>query len=422
MQKVRLLTLALALPMLVANSCRPTDDDDDSVLDDDDSVLDDDDSVLPDDDDSTPVDDDDVTPDPACTDGYEPLAVITGFEPRVRSIAVHPTTWTLAVQDDQAIYIFDVSQPATPVQVAEYPALSLGPTGAWLDLAPADWGFVALGRTVEEPGDYWIWLQTIEVDSSGVPGLGGGTSFYLSSAGSNEGNDPEENYPNFVASLGDDVAIACRLEGGPPIVTILSYSGGNLAVESTRSVDYAVWTARPAIAFADRVILPEPHALRIAPFDSSADHSRTEGLSANPRIPLLTDQGWLIPTLSTNARPPLYLFDIDTMTFEEIGTTANMYDDGGPKSGPDGALQATIYEEELFLANGTRGLTRAAWDPGEIEVPYVAGSPTTELFEEQLGQGFWPETVSGAVLHFVERIEDHLFIGPEVGILRICPQ
>ena len=431
MRTISTLVLGLLPALLLLPSCPPTDDDDttpapdddDSVLDDDDSGLDDDDSVEPDDDDSTSVDDDDVTGDPACTDGYEPLAVITGFEPRVRSIAVHAPTWTLAVQDDEAVYIYDVSQPAAPVQVAEYPALDLGPTGAWLDLAPADWGFVALGRTVEEPGDYWIWVQTIEVDGSGIPSLGGGTSFYLSSAGSNEENDPEVTYPNFVTSRGEDVALACRTEGASPIVTILSYAEGNLTPVSTRSVQYAVWTARPAIDSANRVILPEPYALRIAPFDTSDDHSRTDSLSVHPRTPLLTDQGWLIPTVSEFARPPLYLFDIDAMTFEEIGTTTNQFDEVIGEGAPDGATQATIYDGDLFLANDTRGLTRAPWDPGNIEVPTVGMNPTQELFEETLGEPLWPHPwPSAALVRFVERIEDHLFIGPEVGILRICPQ
>jgi hypothetical protein len=49
------------------------------------------------DDDDATADDDDATPDPACIEGYEPLAVMEDYDGDVESIAVHADSETFAV-------------------------------------------------------------------------------------------------------------------------------------------------------------------------------------------------------------------------------------------------------------------------------------------------------------------------------------
>jgi len=419
--------LPLTLVLILAVSCRPTDEpppvvgDDDSVGgDDDDSVQqpDDDDSGATDDDDTTPVDDDDVTPDPVCTDGWEPLAVVDEFEANIRDYSVDSGSSTLAAISTRYLYVYDVSEARTPVLLETFDAQAVvDPAAEWGAISAAEGGHVVLGRWETETGG-WAHVQLIDAVVGSV-GLGFETTF--STGGADEYGTVGQ--ATDIAARGDQSAVVAWHAGneGECAAYFLDHGGVGLVLTGSRPIPWSPW--RNIAHTGEAVLLPGGDRIRVAPLDLGADY-RSLDVSGVSRIPLETEAGWLIPTLGgyTDLNE-LYRLNEDLTAVEQIGWTApssSFYDD-------DGAHQLAVYEDEIFVANGLGGgLLRAAWTPDDWISVEAPSTLTADLWEEYIG-------ADGSGSTRVERAEDILFVAgkwspsegewqtPSIGVVRICP-
>jgi hypothetical protein len=389
----------------------PADDDDSTLLDDDDSaVVDDDDSGVDDDDDSSVVvdDDDDVTPDPSCIRGYEPLAVMDGFDGEVRSIAVHTASSTFAVLAEGEMVFYDVSDPWNPAELDRIEPGLLGSDATWTDIAGAEWGFAALGQTVEA-GVSSAHTLTVEV---------GGSTVELGTAESVALGLPQADYtgPRAIATDGDQVALLTSVDVHDGSVEYYTRVGLSL-VHNASSPFYGSSSEWENMALDGQRAIVRGVVLVIT--EPGEEPVQVSGSGSGQR-PLRLSEGWLVPTTTTATGPtPLYLLDVDNATIVPIGQ-AYSASDGYSR---DGAFQGTIYEGELFLAQSANGLVRTAWQPPTIDaVPTMTGADTQDIWTEGLGV-FGP-----AGLIRIERIDGILFVlgwawnDHPVGILRICPQ
>ncbi len=422
----RALPLLVLVPLLVL-SCRPTDepppvvDDDDSVAqDDDDSVQpsDDDDSGATDDDDTTPVDDDDVTPDPACTDGWEPLAILDDFDANIRDYSVDSGSSTLAAVTERYLYVYDVSEPRTPALLEIFDAQEMvDPAGEWRAIAAAEGGHVVLGRWETETGG-WAHVQLIDA-AVGSAAQGFETAF-------STGAVDESGWvgqATDIAAHGDQSGVVSwhPSEKGECAAHFLEHRDYGLVLTASRP---SLWGPLNDMAHTGSALIhPGTPSVSIIPSDPAGEILSFE-VSGSAEIPLETEAGWLIPTLGGYTdRNELYRLNEDLTAVEQIGWTApssSFYDD-------DGAHQLAVYEDEIFVANGLGGgLLRAAWTPDDwidVEGPSTL---TADLWEEYVG-------ADGSGSTRVERADDILFVAgkwspsegewqtPSIGVVRICP-
>ncbi len=399
---MRALPLALAgLLALAPASCRP--DDDDTVSNDDDSAVDDDDSA-------GQPDDDDVTPDPACTDGWEPLAILDDFEANIHDYSVDPGSSTLAAITERYLYVYDLSEPRTPALLETFDVREVvEPAAEWVAISAAEGGHVVLGRWQDETG---AWAQVQVVDAVGG---GAGLSLervFLTGAPDKDGT-PELAWDISARGVRSAVTTGWWKEA---TVYFLELDDSALVLEGSRALPAGGWDR---IAYTgDAVLMPSYQRIRVVPFDSSSE-IRSLDIGGSAQIPLETEHGWFIPTISHSyTTPPLYLLNDALLDIHHIGETeVGCY---LPKDDLDGAHQATVYEGEIFVANGCSGLLRADWTPDDWVS--VAG-PTT------LTQEVWEDAIEGPVPEYadlafrVERVEDVLAVGGSwyLGLVRICP-
>jgi hypothetical protein len=412
-------TAALLLLLACACSPEPADDDDTTaVADDDDSTaIDDDDATSPDDDDV--VNDDDATTDdddsggPVCIDGYQPLAVIDGFDGPALAIGLQATPPTLAVLTETEIRLFDVVEPRTPQMVATFAASGLGEDGIWVDVAPADWGFVLVGQT-EDQGECIGHVMSILLDPS--PVLGPVASFGMD-------DDCDSNtYMGAVAAEADVVAVGASLteptDGGVVRFYGADEASGAVSLVSVRELPSPAWRGGLALE-GTTALMPNDIWLHLVPMDAEDEIARAQMLNGRFMRPLPLADGWFVPTTGTGLSAPLYLLDVATATVEQIGQTET----SSTGYYADGAWQGTSYEGELFLAQVAEGLVRTEWDPPNIDASGISSSHTTAIFTEGLGL-----PGPGGLVR-IERIDDTLFVlgalgvsVPPVGILRICSE
>jgi len=125
----------------------------------------------------------------------------------------------------------------------------------------------------------------------------------------------------------------------------------------------------------------------------------------------------LIPTMAGCLGPnALYRLSTDLTAIEQIGETEDVCD----KFYDDGAHQLAVYEDEIFVANGSGRLIRGAWTPDDWITVEGPGTLSADLWGAALGESF-PSHYGYAGR--VERFGDTLVVGAEwyLGLVRICP-
>ncbi len=389
------LALASLLP-LVAASCRPADDD-----------------TATDDDDSAVVDDDDSTPDSACTEGWEPLAVLDDFEADILDYSVDPESNTLAAITEQYLRVFDVSEPQTLALLATFDVQeAVDPTAEWVAISAAAGGHVVLARWADSSGG-WAQVQLLDAAPTSA-GLGAGTVFFTG---------PPDEYGN-TEQVTDIAASGAR----SAVVTwwweestayFLEHHESGLAIEGSRALPAHYWTR---IAYTGTEVILPSEQVQIAATDPSVDIV-SRPISGPARNPLETDVGWLIPTLGDcPGQNELYRLNEALTALEQIGGTAGVCDEYID----DGAHQLSVYQGEIFVANGGGRLIRGDWTPDDWVTVEGPSTLTPEVWEEYVG-------VEVPWAARVERLDDVLIVGgewsneidnwvlPQLGLVRICP-
>jgi len=370
----RLLLLLATVVLLAAAACKPTvddtaiDDDDSAGSDDDDSVQppDDDDSGATDDDDVTPVDDDDVTPDPACTDGWEPLAILDDFEANIRDYSVDSGSSTLAAITERYLYVYDLSEPRTPVLLETFDVqVVVDPAAEWVAVSAAEGGHVVLGRWQTETGG-WAHVQLIDA-TVGSAALGFETTIFS--------GEPDESgavpLATDIAAQGTRSVIVCSW-WEESRAYFLGHEEFGVVLDGSRPILGGYWDE---IAFAGvAVIHPGSPYVTIVPSEPSIDVVQFP-ISGIARNPLETEAGWLIPTMGGCSPNQLYLLGDDLSAIEQVGETAMACDEYIS----DGAHQLAVYEDEIFVANGGGRLLRGDWTPDDwisVEGPSTGRDPS----------------------------------------------
>jgi len=382
---MRYILFLLVVPVVLHASCGPIDDDDSAV-----------------------EDDDDVTPDPACTDGWEPLAILDAFEGDIVDYSVDPVSSTLAAITERYLFVYDLSEPRTPTLLDSFDVQDLvDPTARWLALSVAEGGHAALSRWEAETGG-WAHVQLIEA-TAGSANLGLDTTFST--------GEPDE-YGQV------PLAVDLAAHGARSVVVssfwnearayFLEHQESGVSIEGSRTLEAGYWGS---IAFTgDAMIAPGTPFVRVVWSDASIEiaHLSIFGL---PRHPAETEAGWLIPTMAGCLGPnALYRLSTDLTAIEQIGETEDVCD----KFYDDGAHQLAVYEDEIFVANGSGRLIRGAWTPDDWITVEGPGTLSADLWGAALGESF-PSHYGYAGR--VERFGDTLVVGAEwyLGLVRICP-
>jgi len=391
---MRYILFLFVVPVVLHASCGPIDDDDSAV-----------------------EDDDDVTPDPACTDGWEPLAILDGFDSDIRDYSVDPGSGTLAVITPQYLTVFDVSEPRIPVLLETfYVEDIIDSTATWIAISAAEDGHVVLGRWQNETGG-WAHVQLIDA-TEGSAALGFETTLFAG----------EPNEHGTVGEASDITARGAQSgvvtwhpgEKGESTAYFLEHRDSGLVVAASRP---SLWWGLDNMAHAGSALIhPGTPNVSVIPSDPASEIVRFE-VSGGAEIPLETGAGWLIPTIGGCVGPnELYRLNTDLSAVEQIGVTEMSC----AFENNDGAHQLTVYEDELFVANGLAGLLRGAWTPDDWIAVEGPSTLTPQLWQEYVGADG-----SGSIR--VERDEDILFVSgqwsttfgewdmPSVGVVRICP-
>lgn len=410
--------LLLAAVVALGSSCQPTADDDDTtppIDDDDDTVSPNDDDDVTDDDDL--VDDDDLMDDddtecppldlppelpPSSLDGLVPLAVLSDFDGLI-AIATHEPTRTLAVIDERSLYLYDLVEPASPIEVGRFEAGELGTDAEWVDLAPADWGFVALGKVPEGDSDRgWVKLVLMGEDE---PLLAPGGQLPPQEA--SPGVRPR---PQKVAVNGTELAVGARVDADHSLVMFLSYESGEIEIRGERHTfsesctglgldsDHAIWTAHSGLS-----VVPREPARPLVHHDPSG---ATSGV-------VWTEDGWLVLTQSSIIATSIYLLRPETDYFCPIGVVG-VPGAGKPSDPVTGPSQALFFGDDIFFAGGGSGLLRTEWDPPEVFVGIDRPNPLWDFWD-----GFEPNGVYSP--GGIAKVEDILVVvgSGVVGIIQI---
>ncbi len=322
------------------------------------------------------------------------MTVLDGFGAPVTRMAVHPSTPRLAVIYDGTLELWDVTDPAVPTLDVTFPGTDLGPGGVWLDVANASgWGFSAVGQTIDGPQvDGHLVLVDVDVNGSALGlSMSTGADWYrLDVSGS----------MNIITTTGS--------------VSWVYKDGVDLDQWSSDTLVYNHSTVNDVDLHSDTALVTTPAyggAVLVQPFDDMMSQPYPLHPTGNPQFLLDTPEGWLIPTTGNSvdgcdAAVELLTFSPSNMTLMDDSPCISANGE------EDGAFQGSIYNGELFLANGESGLLRLPWTPPNLSVPQ-----TTTLTD-----AVWPEVTEVPVR--VERVDDVLFLlgrdGDGVGVVRIC--
>ena len=287
----------------------------------------------------------------------------------------------------------------------------LGSEASWTDIAQADWGYAVLGQTTEGGT---TWAQTMKLEVGPTPSLGPSSPFELGPAsGSYTG-------ARAIAADGDVVSVLTSVDLHDGYVEY--YRSDGSALSHYAWADYTGNRISPGriVLDGERTFMCGGDRIEFAQPGEPHRHVEIDGGYSERPLRLSSGQ-WFVPTTSTTTTTPLYLFDAEELTVEQVGeTTTGAYLD------PGGAFHAALYDGELFLAQITRGLVRTPWTPPDIYAYGPGGSATSALWTRGLG------TPGPVGLTRIERIDDVLLgLGPQgegfgdappIGLLRICPQ
>ena len=388
---MRYILFLLVVPVVLHASCGPIDDDDSAV-----------------------EDDDDVTPDPACTDGWEPLAILDDFEADIRDYSVDPGSSTLAVITERSLSVYDLSEPRTPVLLETFDVHEVvDPAAQWVAISAAQGGHVVLGRWDNETGS-WAHVQLVDA-VEGSAGLGFETTVFT--------GEPDE-YGAVPLATGlaahDNQSVFVSDWWEESRAYFLEHHESGIALESSRPLSGGYWGSFAYTG--DALIDPGTPYVRVVSSDPSVEIVNLS-ISGEARLPLETEAGWLIPTLGGCVGPnELYRLNADLSAVEQIGLTEMSC----AFENNDGAHQLAVHEDEIFVANGLGGVLRGAWTPDDWITVEGPSTLTPQLWQEYVGADG-----SGSIR--VERDEDILFVSgqwsttfgewdmPSIGVVRICP-
>ena len=387
---MRYILFLLVVPVVLHASCGPIDDDDSAV-----------------------EDDDDVTPDPACTDGWEPLAILDDFEADIRDYSVDPGSSTLAVITERSLSVYDLSEPRTPVLLETFDVHEVvDPAAQWVAISAAQGGHVVLGRWDNETGS-WAHVQLVDA-VEGSAGLGFETTVFT--------GEPDE-YGAVPLATGlaahDNQSVFVSDWWEESRAYFLEHHESGIALESSRPLSGGYWGS---FAYTGEALIdPGTPYVRVVSSDPSVEIVNLS-ISGEARLPLETEAGWLIPTMGDCSPNELYRLSDDLSAVEQIGETEMSCDEYIS----DGAHQLAVYDDEIFVANGGGRLLRGDWTPDDwinVEGPSTL---TPEVWQEHLG-------VEVPWAARVERLDDVLIVGgewsneidnwvlPKLGLVRICP-
>ena len=400
------LRLSLALLAVLALAGCPQTDDDDSAIDDDDAVEDDDDAVDDDDsgaqddddavddddsaDDDDAVDDDDATPDD-CVDGWAPRALVSPAIGGLVQFAADPMTARLGIVSGQQLEVWDLSDAANPALFHTHDPLEVGPWGGWWGLAPAPWGFAAVGTSSEGPTEVFHLLTVEQAVAGSLIG-------------------PRINLPFLPSHVAVDGSLIVAVGG----MGIGFYELGTIELieVSTRTFEPGLGTINGLALDGDVAIVTSwTGGVQLVP--SSADLPAVDLTpTANPQQPLAVPEGWLIPETSNfwqGSIGALELLDLEQESLTWLAQPPVI----SAADGEDGPFAAALHEGELFLANMESGTLRADWTTEGLAIP-VGTTLTADV---------WP---GGPLQPNRADLFDGVLIlgttwGSSVGLVEICP-